>query len=168
MHERKRRPAIRSPLSPLEIGIEVVALASIALSIYLTAHAWAALPARIPGHFNLAGQPDAYSNRSALLFYPISSSIAYILMSLLSGIPQFFNYPWAITEENAARQYRLARGLINWLKLLLIWILVYGEWLTIQAATKQATGPGMLGLIALLLCMLLSTAVYIVAARRAR
>ncbi|MBX5458042.1 MAG: DUF1648 domain-containing protein [Thermogemmatispora sp.] len=159
---------VRSPLSPLEIGIEVVALASIALSIYLAVDAWTILPARIPGHFNLAGQPDAYSNKSDLLFYPIFSSIAYILMTLLSRIPQFFNYPWAITEENAARQYRLARGLINWLKLLLIWILLYAEWLTIQVATKQATGPGALGFIGLVLCMLLSTAAYIVVARRAR
>jgi uncharacterized membrane protein len=168
MHERNRRPAVRSPLSPLEIGIEVVALLSIALSIYLMVHAWATLPARIPGHFNLAGQPDAYSNKSDLLYYPIFSGIAYIFMTLLSRIPQFFNYPWAITEENAARQYRLARGLINWLKLLLIWMLVYAEWLTIQVATKQAAGPGALAFIGLVLCMLLSTAVYIVAARRAR
>ncbi|MBE3565073.1 MAG: DUF1648 domain-containing protein [Thermogemmatispora sp.] len=168
MHARKGRPVVRLPLSPLEIGIEVVALVSIALSIYLTVQAWATLPARIPGHFNLAGQPDAYANKSDLLYYPIFSAIAYIFMTLLSRIPQFFNYPWAITEENAARQYRLARGLINWLKLLLIWILVYAEWLTIEVATKQATGPGALGFIGLVLCMLLSTAVYIVVARRAR
>ncbi|RAQ96113.1 DUF1648 domain-containing protein [Thermogemmatispora tikiterensis] len=168
MHERKRRPAVRPPLSPLEIGIEIVALASVALSIYLTVQAWATLPARIPGHFGLAGQPDAYSNRSDLLFYPIFSVIAYIFITLLSCFTRFFNYPWAITEENAARQYRLARGLINWLKLLLIWMLLYGEWLTIEVATQQATGPGALVFIGLLLCMLLSTAVYIVAARRAR
>ncbi|WP_081838431.1 DUF1648 domain-containing protein [Thermogemmatispora carboxidivorans] len=168
MHARKGRPVVRLPLSPLEIGIEVVALVSIALNIYLTVQAWGTLPARIPGHFNLAGQPDAYTNKADLLYYPIFSTIAYIFMTLLSRIPQFFNYPWAITEENAARQYRLARGLINWLKLLLIWILVYAEWLTIEVATKQATGPGALGFIGLVLCMLLSTAVYIVVARRAR
>jgi uncharacterized membrane protein len=87
MHESKQRPAVRPPLSLLEIGIEVVALVSIALSIYLTVQAWATLPARIPGHFNLAGQPDAYTNKSDLLYHTISHLLPIFTDSLVAAIP---------------------------------------------------------------------------------
>lgn len=166
MEARKRRPVIRTPLSRIEVVVECIAIASIAFCIYLTIHAWLILPERIPSHFNLTGQPDAYSNKSDILYYPILAVIAYVLMTLLARYPHFFNYPWPITEQNTSRQYRLARELINRSKLLLIWLLLYAEWLTLQTAAKQPAGPVPLVFIGIIFLLVILAIYYIVVARQ--
>ena len=64
----------------------------------------------------------------------------YIGLTILNRYPHIFNYPVEITEQNAVRQYEIARSLLCALKAEIVWIFTYIEWRTIQVASDQAVG----------------------------
>lgn len=52
----------------------------------------------------------------------------YLFLTILNRYPHKFNYPFNITEQNAVAQYRIARLMVQTLKLEVIWIFVYIQW----------------------------------------
>lgn len=70
------------------------------------------LPNIIPTHFGFSGTPDSFGSKFTLLALPIILTIFYIAFSLLSRIPQFYNYSVSITKENAESQYKNSRTMI--------------------------------------------------------
>lgn len=82
----------------------------IAPLVYL-AFVWSKLPATVPLHFGLNGQPDRYGNKSEL-FLPVGIMIVvsigvYFLLNNLHRIDPKKSY----TEENRGRMQRFAIGL---------------------------------------------------------
>ena len=75
------------------------------------------LPDRIPAHFGFSGEADAWGNKSGLLLQSGIVLVLYIGLSILNRFPYIFNYPVEITPDNFRRQYRMARTLLNILKL---------------------------------------------------
>ena len=141
---KRTRPRPEVPRSGLEIGLELLGLALLLATIGLTIWAFATLPARIPSHYDLAGHPNTYGGKGSLLIFPLMSVAMYALLSWLNLYPHTFNYPVQITEENAARQYHLARMLLIWIKLAIAAEFLYLEWVFVQAAHQPGNGPNVL------------------------
>ncbi len=108
----------------------------------LTINHYSALPDTIPTHFNAAGEADGFGSKVSIIALPVIASVLFIGLTLLNRYPHSFNYPTAITQDNALRQYTLATRMLRYLKLVLL--LVFGgiEFMTIQNATGKAAGLG--------------------------
>ncbi len=153
---------------PLELPLRLLAAAGVVIGFALAIAEWNDLPARIPSHFGADGRPDAYGPRSTLLWLPLLSLALLVGLSLLARRPEHFNYPVALTPENAARQARLARELVAMLQAGVVWLFVVMQWRIVAVARG---GEGGLGAWFLPLFLALSFApaiIYLVRALRAR
>ena len=103
---------------------------------------YSSLPETIPTHFNAAGEADGFGSKASVIGLPVIASVLFIGLTLLNRYPHIFNYPTAITQDNALKQYTLATRMLRYLKLVLV--LVFGgiEFMTIQNATGKAAGLG--------------------------
>ncbi|HEY7356977.1 MAG TPA: DUF1648 domain-containing protein [Ktedonobacterales bacterium] len=162
------RPRLRIPRSPLEKILEVLCVLGLAFIIATLALSWSRIPATIPTHFNAAGQPDSYGGKGTLFVSPVIACVLYGLLTLLSFFPQVFNFPWAITAQNAWEQYRLARAMLAWLKVELIAIVAYINWLLLQTSLGQASGLGFWFLPVALVAVFATIGVYLRLLYRAR
>jgi uncharacterized membrane protein len=106
------QPEIDLDRSPIEIVLMMVGAVAVTLHFMVVIYYWGELPARIPIHFDLSGQPDDWGGRGWLIALPLLAAVAWGGLSLMLRIPHRYNYPWPITPENARQQYRLARAMI--------------------------------------------------------
>ncbi len=136
------RPVLHLANTRAERILEAVAAVGLLATIGYVAWAWPGLPDRVPSHFGIAGTADAWSSRAGLWFLPGVGVALYVLFTVLRGYPHLFNYPTAITSENAPRQYRVARSLLQWLKVWLVWSLGYVSLSQVQVALGKAAGLG--------------------------
>ena len=100
------RPRVDVPRSPFERVLTVLAAAILIASFSVVGWYWPRLPASVPVHFNAAGQIDGYGSKLSLLAFPAIFTVMFVVLSALERVPWIYNYPWRITPENAARQYR--------------------------------------------------------------
>lgn len=99
--------------------LEMVSIAALAYLAWITAAVMLgphALPARIPVHFDAAGQPDGWGSPKALLGMPIFGAFLYGLMTVVARFPAAFNFPVRVTPANRPRLEALALEMIAWLK----------------------------------------------------
>ncbi len=103
---------------------------------------YSTLPGTIPTHFNAAGEADGFGSKVSIIGLPVIATLLFIGLTVLNRYPHIFNYPAAITQDNALRLYTLATRMLRYLKLVLV--LVFGgiEFMTIQNATGKAAGLG--------------------------
>ena len=113
MKPHKDQPQIELDRSPIEIVLLMVGGIAVVLHLLTVIYYWEQLSARIPIHFDIAGQPDGWSGRTWVIALPLLAAVAWVGMTLMLRIPHRYNYPWPITAENAHRQYRLARVMIS-------------------------------------------------------
>lgn len=133
------QPIREIPRTPVETMLMLVAALSVLFMIVTTVDAWDELPEVIPTHFNAAGEADGWGSRGTIVILPIVGAVSVVGLSLLRRIPHKFNYPFAITEENAERQYQLAILMIAAISAevaLLFAVLTYE---TIQVALLKAS-----------------------------
>lgn len=128
------RPHLDLPWTGLEKVLEVIALAGWLGTLVLVGLNWQTLPEQIPRHYNFVGEVDAYGGKSTLLLLPLVGSVLWAGMTVLSRYPHIYNYLVEITEQNAARQYRLARRLIISLKAIIALLFLGITWQIIEAA----------------------------------
>ena len=110
------RPVIKPTLTIADYVLEGT---SLWLLIAICAYAWLvynSLPETIPTHFNIHGQVDGYGSKWSVFIFPALALVLYIALSILNRFPHVFNYPVAITSENALRQYTLATRLLRIIK----------------------------------------------------
>jgi uncharacterized membrane protein len=137
------QPQVEYQRSPADWLAETVAVAGLIIALVLPVCYWSLLPERVPSHFGVSGQADAWSARGFVWFLPAVTVFVYLLLTLVSLIPpRYYNYPWRITEENAPRQVRIVRRLLGVLKAELVWLFVYLTWQTIRVALGQISGLG--------------------------
>jgi hypothetical protein len=120
--------------------LEALALAALAVQGYLTWKAFlgpAHLPARVPLHFDVAGNPDGWGTPAALLFFPGIAVFIYLLFTVVTRFPSAFNYPVRVTPQNRARLEALALGMIAWLKVELTWLFAAIQWSIVEAARRH-------------------------------
>lgn len=108
----------------------------------LTISHFSTLPDTIPTHFNASGEADGFGSKASIIGLPVIATLLFIGLTVLNRYPHIFNYPAAITQDNALRLYTLATRMLRYLKLVLV--LVFGgiEFMTIQHATRKAAGLG--------------------------
>lgn len=140
----KKRPILNLPYSQLEKGMEAISFILIVLMWVYLLNAIGNLPGRIPTHFGLTGQADAWGGKGTLMMLPAVGTMLYVLFTVLARYPHIFNYPREVTEANAPYLYRKAREMVGLLKLEEIVLFSYIEWNTIAIANRQSNGQGML------------------------
>jgi uncharacterized membrane protein len=76
----------------------------------------APLPARIPIHFDLAGNPNGWGSPKGLFILPVVGLGMYLLMGLVARFPAAFNYPAKVLPQYRERAQELALDMIAWLR----------------------------------------------------
>lgn len=141
-YRTSKRPVIELPITLTEIIMELAGTIAIFSMILLLGKYWPVLPEMIPTHFGFYGKPDDWGGKESLLFLPVLGTLMYICMWFLSKYPHIYNYPIAITEENAPVQYLIGRKILNWTRTSVVILFGYIEWVSIQAALGNSPGPG--------------------------
>jgi uncharacterized membrane protein len=124
-------------------SLEVISLGALAILFWIT---WSALngpdrlAARIPTHFDIAGQPNCWGPPSMLLLLPVLAVALYLLITLVARFPSAFNYPVRVTAENRPRLQALALQMIAWLKTELVCLFTWIQGSTIGVARQGHGG----------------------------
>lgn len=127
----------RFPRSPREVAIEIIAAVGILGSVIAIVQAWSSLPNPIPVHFDLSGKPNFWLSKGSIILLPLISLVINVLLTLRIPYPHRFRYPVCITEENAGRQYQIARSLLLWLKIEISWLITFVVWQIIRVAGTE-------------------------------
>jgi uncharacterized membrane protein len=135
------RPVPQLRRSTFDWVMEALAAAALIYGVILLIP-YGDIPDRIPRHFGASGEADAWGDKSLLLWLMALSAVLYAGLTVLNRFPHIFNYPWNITDENAARQYGLARSLMNAIKACVTWIFTYIVYGTLETAYGNAQGLG--------------------------
>ena len=115
-------------------AVSFVGIAAMAAYLWVS---WGRLPDRIVGHFGAGGRPDRSSVRAVVLVFPGVAAAIFVGFLLLRRIPQHFNFPVAITEANAARQYTIACEMLACLSAVLTWGFAYAVVTLVRASLHE-------------------------------
>ena len=111
--------------------LEAIALGALAFLAWITYRALYGpnpLPDRIPTHFNLAGQPDAWGSPSSLVLLPAVAAGLYLLITLAGLLPVSFKAPIRMTAENRACLEALTHQMLAWFKVCLLCLFAWIQW----------------------------------------
>jgi len=133
---------VQKDKSSFERTLRIVSIVGVVFLFFLVVVYWSQLPDSIPIHYNAAGKPDSWSGKWSLLIMPTVGLVLYIGLSILTGFPHLYNFPWKITEINKERQFHLAQMLVLSIKTEIVWIFGYIQWQTVQIALGKANGLG--------------------------
>ncbi len=140
MKDPKKQPVIEAiAYSPLEIVLEITALLGVIASLAIGGYYWQSLPASVPLHFSITGEPDLWGPKSSFWLSPGIGVICYLAITITNFFPNTFNYPVPITPENIQNQYKIARQVFLWMKAEVMLILVWIEWQLIQVSLEKST-----------------------------
>jgi uncharacterized membrane protein len=137
------RPKLDIPYTQFELYCEIVAVVVlIGIAFYLAA-IWTKLPAQIPGHFNIMGQPDRWDGRNSIFWMLGITAALYVGISVLQRFPHIYNYPFGLTPQNVHRQYQLARQLLVLIKTEIVCSFVFIQWgiMHVARGLSQTMGP---------------------------
>ena len=96
------------------------------------------LPDRIPTHFDISGQPNAWGSPGFLWFLPVIGTGLYLLMTFLSSIKfRRYNLPVPVTEANLPFLQEQTGMMVAWIKFELLCLFVYLQWSIIQSARSD-------------------------------
>jgi len=133
-------PKLKIKLDTYDKVLEILGAASLMLIVLLPFNYYGELPDIIPSHFNAMGMADSYSSKSIIFVLPGIGFILYMALHTLNRYPHVFNYPKAITPENAAHQYRTATKLIRMINTILILAFTFITYSTILTALDLQSG----------------------------
>jgi hypothetical protein len=122
---------------------------------------WSILPEQIPVHFNAVGEVDGWGNRGMIWLLPAITVFLWISMTVLERYPHVYNY-LNLTEENAERQYKNARMMLNVLKAEITAFFVYLDWQSIQVALSNDTDLGKWDMFIFLGVIICSLAIFVI------
>lgn len=123
--------------------MEALALAALAAIVVIVAMHWGELPARVPRHFGLSGNPDGWGKRNGMLLLPLTAIGLYILMTVTSKYQRLINVPMAI-DRDAPEVQRLLQSMSITLKMVVLFVFAYLEWADVNTALGRSSGPGKL------------------------
>ena len=108
----------------------------------LTICHYSTLPETIPTHYNTAVKADGFGSKASIIGLPVIATLLFIGLTVLNRYTHIFNYPTAITQDNALRLYTLATRMLRYLKLVLVTIFGGITFKTIQTASGESSGLG--------------------------
>lgn len=121
----------KHPLDKLMNRLSLLVLAGTA--VFLAAY-WHRIPARVPMHFNAAGQIDRWGSQAELLILPVIAWLMYGLLTVVEQFPSAWNTGVKVTEENRERVYALLAHMLSTLKFLMV---VLFAWITVWCALAR-------------------------------
>jgi uncharacterized membrane protein len=137
------RPVVLVQRSPAERIIQIAAVCCLMSLLAHAAYVWPDLPPTVPTHFGIAGAPDAWGSRAALLALPMMATAFFVALTFLERIPHRYNYPIEVTAANARRMYALGRRLVLSVKLMLVLVFGFIFRTSVDVALGKASGlPG--------------------------
>ncbi|HMG86300.1 MAG TPA: DUF1648 domain-containing protein [Terracidiphilus sp.] len=93
------------------------------------------LPDRIPTHFDISGQPNAWGAPGFLWFLPLVGTGLYMLLTVLGSIRyRRYNLPVRVTEANLPFIQDQTIIMVAWIKCEMLCLFAYLEWSIIQSA----------------------------------
>ncbi|WKS95642.1 DUF1648 domain-containing protein [Riemerella columbina] len=104
------------------IILTILDILNIAILTYLviaSIKVYPRLPKKIPTHFGIDLEPDAWGSKAMIFLPPILAVVTYLLNHVLFKDPSSANYIVPITPENEAIQYCLAEMMHRFLLLTL-------------------------------------------------
>lgn len=138
----EKRPKLKIPLTWKDRTLILIATVPIVFVIIYLTISWNSIPEIIPTHFNFSGAPDSFGNKTSL-FGVIGLSVGmHLLISLLTKVPGYYNYPVSVTEKNAEALYNIGRQLMLLLDLEISYMLSILTWENIQTAMGKMNGVG--------------------------
>ncbi|MCT7983651.1 DUF1648 domain-containing protein [Laspinema sp. A4] len=162
MKDNQKPPGIEAiAYSPLEIVLEITAFLGVVASLAIGGYYWHSLPASVPLHFGITGEPDLWGPKFTFWLLPGIGVISYVAMTLTNFFPHTFNYPVPITPENLPNQYKIARQVLLWMKAEVMVILLWIEWQMIEVAVEKATRFSVFYLLAFLTLLFLTIGFYL-------
>ncbi len=122
----------------------------------------------VPTNFGGDGTPEAWGDKTSLLIVPAVSIFLYAGLTFLNKFPHIFNYPVPITEENASKQYQLAKSLISALKFTTTGLFLYIQLQTINVAKEVQDGLGTSFLVLIVIGSFLPIIIYFILASKSK
>jgi uncharacterized membrane protein len=151
-------------------ALEAVSLVALAILLAETLRAFYGsppLPARIPTHFNAAGNPDAWGPTPMLWLLPAIAAALYLLITWVARYPAAFNFPVRVTPFNRRRLETIALNMIAWIKAELLAFFALIQWTMIGAARSSGRSISILPMSLLLAVVFLTMGLHIAAFFRA-
>ena len=96
----------------------------IGITLWVVCH-YAALPDRIPIHYNAGGAIDRYGNKSMIWVLMACMWAPVGILSAVECFPRFWNVPFKVTMENHSRMMTLTWHFISTTKLLVASLFAY-------------------------------------------
>jgi hypothetical protein len=156
---------------PMRKLLEIISLMALAMLLWMSLSALYGadhLQDKIPTHFDLAGNPNAWGSSQMLLLLPGVGIFLYLTISLVSFFPGSFNYPVRVSAQNRERLQSIALNMMAFLKAETLCLLALLQYYTLQAARSNRLGlPPFLMLIAIAV-VFVTMGSHIAAMRRAR
>lgn len=145
----------------------IVAVALVTPALDLAVH-WSSFPATVPMHFGVSGKPDGWGPRWTLALLPATAIVIVSLLAIVRRIPQHFNYPVRVTDENRALQQSLAIELLDQLRVVVAVMLGYISIQQMRTALGLTDGLGVWFLVVVVIAMFGTLGTYFTRALRAR
>ncbi len=163
-----QRPRTEIEPTPIDRALDTLAMMGLLYMVVITVIYYPQLPATIPTHFNFAGRADDWGPKSTLLLLPVMNVVMYIAFSIIVRFPHTYNYPVKITAENAEKQYRIGISIIRWLKMEIVCFFAFlTQQIIVAVQTKTMSMRPWVPLL-FVAAILITTAVHIVLAYRAK
>lgn len=105
--------------------LDVLSLAMVAAYLVLIAAAWDTLPDAVPNHFDAAGVPDAYGDRSVLLLEPVVALALWALLAVARRRPELWNFPVRVTPRNRDTLHAIGDQMMAPLVPLTVFLVLY-------------------------------------------
>jgi hypothetical protein len=106
---------------------------------FLAAH-WTAIPAIVPIHYGLNGQPNRFGSRDTLWLLPAIATLLYGFLHFIARFPHLFNLPVAATDPRRPHVEAMALDLLGWMRLEIAWLFGFLTWSSVVTARHIGTG----------------------------
>jgi uncharacterized membrane protein len=146
--------------SPSDWVLEALAFAALAAILLVVAAYWTDIPARIPTHFGVSGNPDGWGKRNGILLLPLTAIGLFLLLTIVSRYQGLINVPMAI-ERDAPEVQRLLQSMSIVLKVVVLLVFLYLEWRQVNTALGRTRGLGKLFLPVSLVAVFLPLGYYL-------
>lgn len=119
-------------------GVSAIALAAASADVAIE---WNRMPARIPVHFGAAGSPNAWGDRTMLLFLLAATVAMAVVLTIAGSYQRLINIPMKVDRESPEVR-RLLRSLVIAMKAVITVSSVWVIDLTMRTALGEANGLG--------------------------
>ncbi len=102
--------------------------------LYLIFH-WQSLPDRIPTHFGISGEADAWGGKNFLWFMPFFSGAMFLLMAVVTHFPACWNVSASVNDRNRNFVYRQTKNMLCALNFSITLMSFYIQLCTVKASS---------------------------------